>query len=163
MTTTETSATGVTVQVHRVYIKATPQAIWDAITRPEWSQRYGYRGIVDYDLRPGGAFRTMAGDHMPGMGRTDVVVEGEVVEVDPLRRLVHTWRSSWLDEPVTTVTWEIKEGQEGVCALTVSHDVTAAPQTAAQFAGNADGAGGGWPESLSDLKSLLETGSGMYS
>jgi len=159
MTTTET---GLTVQVHRVYIKATRQAIWDAITRPEWSARYGYRGLVDYDLRPGGEFKTMAGDHMPGMERTAVVVTGEVVEVDAPHKLVQTWRSSWLDEPATTVTWEIKEGQDRVCSLTVSHDVRDAPQTAAQFAGEVEGAGGGWPESLSDLKSLLETGSGMY-
>ena len=42
-------------QVYRVYIKATPEAIWDAITKPEWTERYGYGGVADYDLRPGGA------------------------------------------------------------------------------------------------------------
>ena len=52
-TTTETS---VTTQVYRVYIKATPEAIWDAITKPEWTERYGYGGRVEYDLRPGGAY-----------------------------------------------------------------------------------------------------------
>ena len=46
-----------TVQVYRVYIKAPPEAIWDAITKPEWTVQYGYAPIVEYDLRPGGAFR----------------------------------------------------------------------------------------------------------
>ena len=48
--------TGVT-QVYRVYIKATPEAIWDAITKPEWNERYGYPGRGEYDLRPGGSYR----------------------------------------------------------------------------------------------------------
>lgn len=51
-------------QVYRVFIKATPQAVWDAITSPEWTDRYGYGGVVDYDLRPGGAYRCIAGDAM---------------------------------------------------------------------------------------------------
>ena len=51
-----------TVQVHRVYIKATPEAIWDAITKPEWTERYGYAARVEYDLRPGGA--GTAGDEL---------------------------------------------------------------------------------------------------
>ena len=54
-----TSATqnATTTQVYRVYIKATPEAIWDAITKPEWTQRYGYGGIPEFDLRPGAALR----------------------------------------------------------------------------------------------------------
>ena len=43
-----------------MFIKATPEAIWDAITKPEWTQRYGYRGIAEYDLRPGGRYRGTA-------------------------------------------------------------------------------------------------------
>jgi uncharacterized protein YndB with AHSA1/START domain/DNA-binding transcriptional ArsR family regulator len=156
------AATATTVQVHRVYIKATPQAIWDAITKPEWSSRYGYRAVVSYELRAGGKFEALAGDHMPGMDPTACVVEGEVVEADPPRRLVQTWRPTWLDEPATRLTYEIKEGQDGVCSLTLTHDLHDAPQTAEQTAGDVEGAGGGWPEVLSDLKSLLETGSGMY-
>ena len=46
-----------TTQVYRVYIKATPQRIWDAITDPEWNDRYGYARPAEYDLRPGGAYR----------------------------------------------------------------------------------------------------------
>ena len=47
---TTTAETTKTVQVNRVYIKATPQAIWDAITKPEWTERYGYGGIAEFDL-----------------------------------------------------------------------------------------------------------------
>ena len=47
-----------TVQVHRVYIKATPERIWEAITKPEWTQKYGYTGLADFDLKVGGKHRT---------------------------------------------------------------------------------------------------------
>ena len=59
---TTTTQTAVTTQVYRVYIRATPQAIWDAITKPEWSERYGYGGRVEYDLRPGGRYRACASE-----------------------------------------------------------------------------------------------------
>ena len=52
-TTTETA---VTTQVHRVYINATPEAIWEAITSPEWTAKYGYHAIAEYDLKPGGKY-----------------------------------------------------------------------------------------------------------
>ena len=70
-----------TTQVYRVYIKATPQAIWDAITTPEWSQRYGYGGFVDYDLRPGGAYRVRVDEAFkagapPGVEVPDIVDRG---------------------------------------------------------------------------------------
>ncbi|MGH7746419.1 MAG: SRPBCC domain-containing protein, partial [Candidatus Dormibacteria bacterium] len=67
-TTTETS---VTTQVYRVYIRATAQAVWDAITRLEWTERYGYGGRVEYDLRPGGAYRALTNDGMRSMGAPD--------------------------------------------------------------------------------------------
>lgn len=156
-TTTETA-----VLTHRVFIKASAEQIWAAVVSPEWSQRYGYRAVVSYDLRPGGDFAMQAGNHMPGMDPAAVVVTGEVIEVDAPHRLVQTWRSVWIDEAATRVTWEIKEAHDGVCSLTVRHDVVDAPLTAAQFNGDVDGAGGGWPEVISDLKSLLETGKSLY-
>ena len=58
-----------TTQVYRVYIKATPQAIWDAITKPEWTERYGYGGRGEYDLRPGGAYRGLTSEAMRATGR----------------------------------------------------------------------------------------------
>ncbi len=150
------------VQVYRVHIRATRQAIWDAITKPEWTVRFGYQAPVEYDLRPGGAYRGLASDAMRQHGAPDVVVDGEVVEVDPPRRLVQTWRALFLDEGFTRLTYEIEDEGSGVCTLTVVHDVTGAPGTAAQSAGRTPGAGGGWSQTLSDLKTLLETGEPLY-
>lgn len=151
------------VQVHRVYIRATPQAIWDAITRPEWTVRYGYQAPVEYEeLRPGGGFRATASQAMLEHGAPDVVIDGEVLEADPPYRLVQTWRATFLGEGFTRLTYQIEEQEGGVSKVTVTHDLTGAPQSAAQVAGALPGAGGGWSEVLSDLKSLLETGRPLY-
>jgi len=152
-------------QVYQVFIRATPQAIWDAITKPEWSQRYGYRPINDYDLRPGGRYLARANADMQAMGMVEEVVDGEVIEADPPRKLVQTWRFLWDDEikaeGPTRVTFEIKEGDGGVSRLTVTHELENAPRTAEMLAGTIEGAGGGWPYVLSDLKTLLETGDSL--
>ena len=159
-----TATTEKTTQVYRVYIKATPEAIWDAITKPEWSERYGYGGVVEYDLRPGGVARAFPGEAMRSMGAPDVAVEGEVVEADPPRKLVQTWRMlmdpTMAAEGFTRLTWEIEETQGGVSKLTVVHDVEGAPQIASLISGGMEdqGAGGGWSQILSSLKTLLETG-----
>jgi uncharacterized protein YndB with AHSA1/START domain len=155
--------TSVTTQVYRVYIKATPEAIWDAITKPEWTDRYGYTGLAEYDLRPGGAFRVVAGKAMEDAGFSGVMVDGEVIEADPPRKLVQTWRLLMDPEAeaqgFTRLTYEI-ETEGGASKLTVTHDLEGAPGLAKMVAGElADtGAGGGWSWILSDLKSLLETG-----
>ena len=87
-----------TTQVYRVYIKATPQKIWDAITEPEWNARYGYGAPGMFELRPGGSYRSTPSDEMRkyaaehGYPMPEVVVDGEVLEVDPPRKLVQTWR-----------------------------------------------------------------------
>ncbi|MGK5631947.1 SRPBCC family protein [Streptomyces sp. URMC 123] len=164
-TATDAAAEGRTVQVHRIYIKATPQAIWDAITKPEWAERYGYGSRVEYDLRPGGTFRALASEEMLRHGAPEQVIEGEVVEVDEPRRLVQTYRMLFgpelTAEPLTRLTYEIAEDRDGVCTLTVTHDVTGAPAHAGMVSGEIKEAGGGWSLVLSDLKSLLETGSAM--
>jgi len=88
-----TTDTMVTTQVYRVYVKAAPQAIWDAITKPEWTGRYGYGGRGVYDLRFGGAYRGFASEAMKAVGAArgmdvpDVAVDGEVIEIDPPRKL----------------------------------------------------------------------------
>ncbi|WP_248964856.1 SRPBCC domain-containing protein [Sphaerisporangium perillae] len=159
---TETTQQTRTVQVHRVYIKASPEAIWDAITKPEWTERYGYRSPAQFDLRPGGRYEAFGSKEMREAGAPDVVVEGEVLEVDPPRRLVQTWHPVWdvdtAAEPVTRLTYEIEPARAGVTRLTVTHDVTDAPRVAAMVGGEVPNAGGGWIELLSDLKTLLETG-----
>ena len=175
MTSTQTSgtdqATG-TTQVHRVYIKATPERIWQAITDPEWNGRYGYAAPAEYDLRPGGTYQSFATEEMKqasaamGWELPEVIVDGEVVEVDPPRRLVQTWRMlmdpTAAAEGFSRLTWEIEgPGQDGVCRLTVTHELAGMPSLYAMTSGdNEFGAmgGGGWPWILSDLKSLLETG-----
>jgi uncharacterized protein YndB with AHSA1/START domain len=166
MTTTQ----GRTTQVYRIYIKATPEAIWDAITKTEWTQRYGYTGVVDFDLRPGGAyivhpteeFRVAA--EARGAQLPDVIIDGEVVEADPPHRLVHTFNMhmdpNMEDEPPTRITYEIVDMGDGSCSLTLTHELEGAPRLAAIVSGalESEGAGGGHAWVLSDLKSLLETG-----
>ncbi len=168
---TTTSDATATVQVYRVYIKATPEAIWDAITKPEWTEKYGYGGRAEYDLRPGGGYRVAATEAMVaqgaemGFGVPEVMVDGEVVESEPPRRLVQTWRLLMMppetaEEGFTRLTWEIEAIPGGATKLTVTHDLMGAPNTAALVSGarESEGAGGGWSWILSDLKSLLETG-----
>jgi uncharacterized protein YndB with AHSA1/START domain len=162
-----TTEARVTTQVYRVFIKATPQAIWDAITKPEWSERYGYGGRVEYELRPRGKYRHKAPEAMLKVGVPEVMVDGEVVESDPPRKLVQTWRPLF-DPGITAeggkrLTYEIADAGEGVSALTVTHELEGAPKTAAMVTGTTDLAsgGGGWAWILSDLKSLLETGKPM--
>ena len=160
-TMTETDV--ITTQVHRIYIQATPEAIWEAITSPEWSNKYGYGGSVDVDLRVGGAFRVHASEEFLAAGAPEVIVDGEVIESDPPRKLVQTWRMlmdpEMQAEGFTRLTYEIEPGQYGT-KLTVIHELEGAPKLAAMVAGKheATGAGGGWAWVLSDLKSVLETG-----
>jgi uncharacterized protein YndB with AHSA1/START domain len=162
---TTATATAVTTQVYRVYIKATPQAIWEAITTPEWAEKYGYASRIEYDLRPGGAYRAFANAPMRAHGAPDVIITGEVVESDPPRKLVQTWHPIWdpatAAEAATRLTWEIVPQQGGVTMLTITHDVTGAPGVARIVSGQDANAGGGWSFVLSDLKTLLETGKGF--
>lgn len=156
-----------TTQVYRIVIKATAQAIWDAITRPEWTERYAYGGRVDYDLKAGGRYSHEASPEMKAVGLPDVIIVGEVIESDPPRKLVQTWHplfdAATTAEAPTRLTYEIKEHQGGVCTVTIIHDVAGAPLVAGMVAGGGDASqgGGGWPWVLSDLKSLLETGKRM--
>jgi uncharacterized protein YndB with AHSA1/START domain len=167
MTSSAAPDIGTTTQVYRIFIKAAPQAIWDAITKPEWTQRWGYGLRDEYDLRPGGQYRGYANEGMTAMGMTGVIVDGEVIESDPPKKLVITWRMavdpSMASEGFTRLTYEIVEGRGGVSRLSVLHDVSGTPGHAAMIAGDKQGpgAGGGWTWLLSDLKSMLENGTSM--
>jgi uncharacterized protein YndB with AHSA1/START domain len=151
-------------QVYKIYIRATPQRIWEAITTPQWSARYGYRGLMHLDLRPGGAVEGRANAGMIAAGAPEITVDGEILEVDPPHRLVHTFRMlmdpAMAAEGFTRLTYELKEGKDGVTSLTVVHELEGAPSLARALAGEFEdlGGGGGWPWVLSELKSLLETG-----
>jgi uncharacterized protein YndB with AHSA1/START domain len=152
-----------TIQVYRIVIKASAQAIWDAITTPEWTERYGYGGRGEYDLKVGGRYCHKASAEMKSFGLPDEIIVGEVIEADPPRKLVQTWHplfdANTSAEPHTRLTWEIQE-HDGLCTVTITHDVTGAPRVAGMVPGGGDPVkgGGGWPWVLSDLKTLLETG-----
>jgi len=167
------TATATPTQVYRVYIKAPAEKIWQALTDPEWTNRYGYTGYAHYDLKPGGKLEVVpndefkAGAEAQGFPVPDVILDGEVLEVDPPRRLVTTWcllmDPNMAAEGHSRITYEIEPLPDGsACSLTVTHDdLDGKPLTAAMVAGadEAQGAGGGHAWILSDLKSLLETGS----
>ena len=89
-----------TVQVYKVYIRAKPQAIWDAITKPEWSERYAYGGRVSYELKAGGEYHHGASPEMKAFGLPDKVILGEVKESDPPRKLVQTWHPQFTPEMI---------------------------------------------------------------
>ena len=166
---TTSTATSVTTQVYRVYIRATPQAVWDAITDPEWTERYGYGGRVgfDRDFRPGSHYEHETSDAMRATGAPDIAIDGEIVEADPPHKLVVTWRmvmdEQMAAEGFTRLTYEIAEGTGGVTKLTLIHELEGAPKLQLLLSGGMEdqGAGGGWNWVLSDIKTLLETGKGL--
>jgi uncharacterized protein YndB with AHSA1/START domain len=162
---TETKAR-VTTQVYEVYIRAAPETIWEAITSPEWTVKYGYRSPIEYELKPGGAYRAHSTPEMQTMGLPDVAVDGVVEEADPPRKLVHTYRFLFSDEMkaegFTRVTWEIEKVANGFSRLSVTHELEGAPIMASMVSSKfSEMGGGGWAWILSDLKSVLETGSAM--
>jgi uncharacterized protein YndB with AHSA1/START domain len=150
-----TTATAQATQVYCVFIRATPEQVWDAITKPEFTSRYFHGSVVDSSFEPGAPFRSLAPN------REDVWVDGVVREAEPPRRLVHTWRSLYnpetATEPHSRVAWEIEPQEGGVCKLTVVHDqLEGSPKTASNVAG-------GWMFVLSSMKTLLETGQPLLS
>jgi uncharacterized protein YndB with AHSA1/START domain len=145
-----TTMTEQSTQIYSVFIRATPEQVWDAITKPEFTSKYFYGSVIDSTWEAGAPYAGWAAD------RSEQYVDGEVLEADPPRRLQHTWRSLYDEEsaaePHSRVTWEIEPQDAGVTKLTVVHDqLEAAPKTAA-------GVSGGWMFVLSGLKTLLETG-----
>lgn len=165
MTVTETS---VSTQTYRVWIKATPEAIWDAITKPELTDRYGYGGLPEYgDMQPGTSYRIVAGPGMESQGFSGTTVEGELLEVEAPRRFRQTWKlvmaPELASEPPTPVTYDLEPIDDNVTRLTLTHELDGAPLTAAMVSGADEnlGAGGGWAWILSDLKTLLETGTSL--
>ncbi|WP_067497074.1 SRPBCC domain-containing protein, partial [Actinoplanes sp. TFC3] len=146
-----------TTQVFRVWIRTTPEKIWNAIVDPAWTAKYGYAAPVFYDLKPGGSFHCTPTDEMQayakenGFTLPDKILDGQVLESDPPRLLKQTWRMlmdpTTSGEPFTTITYEIEElkSQPGVCRLTMTHELTGAPATSAMVAGSAHrSARGSW-------------------
>lgn len=162
-----------TVQVYRIYIKATPQRVWEAITEPEWTARYGYGGRGEFDLRPGGRYVGYTSQEMKDGGASqgidvpDIAIEGEVVEVNTPRKLVLKWHMvmdpNTSSDSHTRLIYELEETAEGVTRLTLTHELAGAPAAADILSGKweSQGAGGGWSWVLSDMKSVIETGNRM--
>jgi uncharacterized protein YndB with AHSA1/START domain len=135
-------------KVFEIYIRTTPERIWDAITNPEIRAKYNFGAGISSDWTPGGYFEM--GHPQAGV----LLGKGVNVEVDPPRRLVQTMTALWSDdvkaEGETRITWEIEPIAGDSCRLTVTHDQLRE--------GANDQLYGGWPMILSGLKTWLETG-----
>ena len=134
-------------KVFEIYIKTTPERLWDAITDREIRSKYNFGVHIDSDWTPGSRYET---SHPTNNGP---LVEGENLEVDPPRRLVQSMRALWGEdvkrEGTSRVTWEI-EAVGDSCRLTVTHDELREGANEELY--------GGWPMILSGLKTYLETG-----
>jgi uncharacterized protein YndB with AHSA1/START domain/DNA-binding transcriptional ArsR family regulator len=134
-------------KVFEIYIRTTPERLWQAIIDPEIRSKYNFGAGVTSDWTPGARLE-YGHPSAPGL-----LGEGEVLEVDPPRKLVHTMTALWSDEAksegASRVTWEIEQVADS-CRLILTHDQLR------------DGANdqlyGGWPMILSGLKTWLETG-----
>jgi uncharacterized protein YndB with AHSA1/START domain len=134
-------------KVFEIYIKTTPERLWEAITDDAMRQKYNFGVGTQSDWTPGSSYEAVH----PGAGIS--IAEGENLEVDPPRRLVQSFNALWGDdvkaEGTSRVTWEIEQVEDS-CRLTVTHDQLRE--------GANDQLYGGWPMILSGLKTLLETG-----
>jgi uncharacterized protein YndB with AHSA1/START domain len=136
-------------KVFEIYIKTTPERLWEAITDSEMRAKYNFGVGVESDWTPGSEYEAR---HPAGVD----IATGENLEVDPPKRLVQSFNALWSDdvkaEGTSRVTWEIKPVGDS-CQLTVTHD---------QLREGANGeVYGGWPQILSGLKTLLETGESL--
>jgi uncharacterized protein YndB with AHSA1/START domain len=135
--------------VYTIYIASTPEKVWEALTRSEFSRKYFFGNSVEVDLRVGGAYIVRTPDGA-------LHISGEVVECVAPRRLTVTFNVNWpeLVEKLgpTLVTYEIEQAGEAVrLTMTESHDRALDDDILS-------GGRQGWPAILSSLKSLLETG-----
>ena len=135
-------------KVFEIYIKTTPERLWDAITDSAMRERYTFGVGIDTDWTAGSHYT--ARHARAGMA----ISEGENLEVDPPRRLVQSFNALWSDdvkaEGTSRVTWEIEPVGDDSCRLSVVHDQLRDGPNGEIY--------GGWPQILSGLKTLLETG-----
>lgn len=135
--------------VFEVYIKTTPERLWEAITDPQQRAIYSFGVGVHSEWTPGS-------DYLASVPGTVDISRGTNVEVDPPRLLVQTFEALWSDEVkaqgATRVTWQIVPVGTS-CRLTVIHDGLPDQANPELY--------GGWPMILSGLKTLLETGESL--
>ncbi|HEX5825885.1 MAG TPA: SRPBCC domain-containing protein [Candidatus Limnocylindrales bacterium] len=136
--------------VFATFIRATPEAIWRALTDSDFTTRYWYGSTVHSEWTAGAPWELRTAQGRAG-------IAGEVLESDPPHRLVMTYRQVWGggDEAPSRVTFEIAEAGPGVQKLTLVHETE--PGSSTQIADVA----AGWPYILAGLKTLLETGQPM--
>ncbi len=137
--------------VYVTYIRTTPEKLWQALTSPEFQKQYWFGMHQECDWKPGSSWALLFSD-----GR--VADAGEVLEIEPPRRLVLKWRNEFRPEmkaegPARCV-YELEPAGEAV-KLTITHTNT---REESKFI---EAVSGGWPRILSSLKSLLETGAAM--
>jgi uncharacterized protein YndB with AHSA1/START domain len=134
-------------KVFEIYIRTTPERLWEAITDPEIRRKYNFGATVESDWNVGSSVNLVA------TGVDGPLGEGEILEIDPPRRLVQTMLAHFSPEAeaegFSRITWEI-EPIEDSCRLTVTHDQ--------MRDGACDELYGGWPMILSGLKTWLESG-----
>jgi uncharacterized protein YndB with AHSA1/START domain len=134
-------------KVFEIYIKTTPEHLWEAITSSEMREKYTFGVGVKSDWTDGSQYEA-SHPNAPAL-----LMEGENLEVDPPRKLVQSFTVLWSDdvkrEGTSRVTWEIEQVQDS-CRLTVTHDQLPEGASSELY--------GGWPMILSGLKTLLETG-----
>ena len=137
--------------VYVTYIRTTPEKLWRALLDPEFTRQYWCEVTHESDWKPGSSWRMMAPD-----GR--VTDSGEILEIEPNRRLALRWRNEFVpelrDEPATRLTYEL-EPQGDMVKLTVIHE---SDEPGSKLIGMVSE---GWPMILSSLKSLLETGESL--
>jgi uncharacterized protein YndB with AHSA1/START domain len=148
------TTTSEATQTYHVFIRATPQQVWEALTQPEHSAQYLFGALVETTGETGTPFRY----HSPD--RTTLWGDDTVLDADPPHRLTVSYRGLYNPdlaiEPASRATWQIEPDQDGICLLTVVHDqLEDAPRTAERVAG------AGWMRVLSGLKTLLETGTAL--
>jgi len=129
--------------VFSTYIRTTPDRLWDALTNPEMTQQFYYGGRVQAELKPGGNFSYLAPNG-------EINLHGEVLEIDPPKKLVTTFRATWAEAggETTRVMYEIEPMGE-VCKFTMTHF---------DYEKSKAGVEEGWPIIVAGLKTLLETG-----
>jgi uncharacterized protein YndB with AHSA1/START domain len=135
-----------TMTVFEIYIKTTPERLWEAITSEEMRARYSFGVGTVSDWTEGSEYEA-------GVPGVIDIASGENLEVDPPRRLVQSFTALWSEdvkrEGASRVTWEI-EPVGTSCRLRVTHDQLGEAANSELY--------GGWPMILSGLKTLLETG-----
>jgi uncharacterized protein YndB with AHSA1/START domain len=137
--------------VYVTYIRTTPAKLWQALTKPEFTRQFWCDTIQESEWEPGASWRIKA----PGDLITD---SGEVLEIEPQRRLVLKWRCEFQPqlraEGFSRMTYDL-EKQGSSVKLTIIHEIN---KTGSKFL---KAVSGGWPLVLSSLKSLLETGESL--